>query len=135
MRNLWIIYNVFLRKTYKKWYKGRSSQVHSLALMFVIINFMSVIFLLEWFFPIKGFIYLSHTKVLPMAPTAMLVFGIIYGVLYLVFPPKKYSAEKIKIIRVAFEKNKTITRKIVITYIVISIIMYFVSMSLVFLKY
>jgi uncharacterized membrane protein YidH (DUF202 family) len=135
MDNLWIIYNVFLRKTYKKWYKGRSQQVNSLALMFIMFNFMTVSFLLEWLFPIKGFIYLSHSKVIPMAPTAMLVFGILYGIIYLIFPPKKYNIEKIKIIRRAFEKTNAITRGYVITYLIISFVMFMVSMILLFHKY
>jgi hypothetical protein len=135
MNNLWIIYNVFLRKTYKRWYKGRSRQVNTLALMFIMFNFMSVIFLLEWLLPIKGFIYLSHTKILPMAPTAMLVFGILYGAIYLIFPPKKYNAEKIKVIRKAFKKTGAITRGDVITYLIISFVMFMVSMVLLFPKY
>jgi len=135
MRDIWIIYNVFLRKTYKKWYKGRSSQVNSLALMFIMFNFMTIIFLLEWLFPIKGFIYLSHAKILPMAPTAMLIFGILYGAIYLIFPPKKYNAEKIGIIRKAFEKTAAIKRSHVIIYLIASFVLFVVSMILLFPKY
>lgn len=135
MKNIWIIYNVFLRKTYKKWYKGRSQQVNSLALGCFILNFLTIVFLLEWLLPIKGFIYLSHAKILPMAPTAMLVFGVLFGLSYLIFPPKKFNAEKIKTIRGAYKKTSTITRSDVITYLIVSFVMFIASMILVFPKY
>lgn len=130
-----IVFSILIRKVYFNKVKGRNIASNNLRLMMIIINIFTFLLLLEWLLPIKGFIYLSHTKILPMAPTAMLVFGILYGAIYLFFPPKKYNAEKIGIIRKAFDKANAITRSYVITYLIVSVIIFFVSMMLVFPKY
>lgn len=130
-----IVLYILIKKLYTKKVKGRNTAANNLRLIMVLINIFTLFFLTEWLLPIKGFIYLSHAKILPMAPTAMLVFGVLFGLSYLIFPPKKFNAEKIKTIRSAYKKTSTITRRDVITYLIVSFVMFIASMILVFPKY
>ncbi len=132
-----IQYKLLLRKVYISSInaKEKNKASNNLGTILAFINIFSILILLEWALPIKGIIYLSHTKALPMAPTAMLVFGILYGTFYFTFPQKKYNAEQIGIIRTAFERTKKNTRSTAIIYLIISIIMFVLSLNLVFTKY
>jgi uncharacterized membrane protein YqhA len=72
---------------------------------------------------------------MPIAPVAGLIGAILYPILYYSFPPSKYNANKINYIRKAFFKTRKITRVHVIIYLIVSFLLFLISLILVFPKY
>ncbi len=95
MEKFLITYEIILRKTYRKWFKGRSNQVDSLLLFYLLIHLLTIILVLEWLTPLKGIVYLSYIKIMPIALVGGLIGAILYSILYYSFPPSKYNTNKI----------------------------------------
>ena len=123
-----IYFIIFIRKTYKTWHKSRSEQAQALAFMIVFSYAISILLLLEGLLGIKGILYASHYKTVPLAPIAIFI-AILFYILYSLFfnNDEKNDENKISIIRKAYTKMENVKRRSVIFYLVISLLFFVLS--------
>jgi len=123
-----ILYRVFIRKAYKTWHKSRSEQARVLSLSIICLYTISILLLLEGFLGIKGVLYASHYKTLPLVPVAILIIILFYILNSMFFNnDKKFDEDKISIIRKAYNKMENVKRRNVIFCLIISLLIFVFS--------
>jgi len=129
MKNLFIYYNLIIRKLYNKKSRGWRAAASNLFFILFILHILTFLLFFEAIFEVKGIVYLSINKKLPLAPIAAGLFFLLYLIFKAVFP-KNQKGHKFREIKSVNNKVKNIPKRIVILILVFSIILFIGSVIL-----
>lgn len=129
MKNLFIYYKLIIRKLYNKKTRGWRAAACNLSFILIILHILTFLLLFEAIFDVKGIVYLSINKKLPLAPIAAGLFLVLYFIIKVIFK-KSQKDKKFREIKSVLIYVKNISKNTIIWILVFSIILFIGSIIL-----